>query len=231
MEILKVDVRLNTYAEAGDTVAEQADAVIIATGGMPNVGRFAGSGFAVSVWDVLSGQVAVAGDILLVDENGTASAASCAEFAAARGARVHIITPDREFGREIGGTNLGAHMSELYKHDVRIETDTRLASLRREGNKLLAAAQNTYSDKIRELEVDQVIGDNGTSPNDDIYTALKPLSRNLGEVDLRALADARPQMIVNNPDGKFALYKIGDAWVCRNLHAAMLDAARISHPL
>jgi len=231
MEILKVDVRLNTYAEAGDIVAEQADAVIIATGGMPNVGRFAGSEFAVSVWDVLSGQAPVGGDVLLVDENGTASAASCAEFAAARGAKVRIITPDREFGREIGGTNLGAHMSELYKHDVCIETDTRLASLRREGNKLLAAVQNTYSEKIRELPFDHVIGDNGTLPNDDVYLALKPLSRNLGEVDLRALADARPQAVVNNPEGTFDLYKVGDAWACRNLHAAMLDAARISHPL
>jgi 2,4-dienoyl-CoA reductase-like NADH-dependent reductase (Old Yellow Enzyme family)/thioredoxin reductase len=231
MEILKVDVRLNTFAEAGDIVTEQPDAVIVATGGMPNVGGFAGSELAVSVWDVLSGQAAVGGDVLLVDENGTASAASCAEFAAARGARVHIVTPDREFGREIGGTNLGAHMSELYKHDVVIETDTRLASLRREGNKLLASVQNTYSDKIRELAFDQVIGDNGTLPNDDVYFALKPLSRNLGEVDLRALADARPQAIVHNPQGAFDLYKVGDAWACRNLHAAMLDAARISHPL
>ncbi|WP_137931778.1 oxidoreductase [Mesorhizobium comanense] len=231
MEILKVDVRLNTFAEADDIVAEQPDAVIVATGGMPNVGGFAGSELAVSVWDVLSGQAAAGGDVLLVDENGTASAASCAEFAAARGARVHIVTPDREFGREIGGTNLGAHMSELYKHDVRIETDTRLASLRREGNKLLASVQNTYSDKIRELAFDQVIGDNGTLPNDDVYFALKPLSRNLGEVDLRALADARPQAIIHNPQGAFDLYKVGDAWACRNLHAAMLDAARISHPL
>ncbi|QKC92119.1 FAD-dependent oxidoreductase [Mesorhizobium sp. NZP2234] len=231
MDVLKVDVRLNTYAEADEVLGEKPDAVIIATGGLPNVGRFVGSELAASVWDVLSGQKAVGGDVLLVDENGTASAASCAEFAAAQGARVRIITPDREFGREIGGTNLGAHMSELYKRDVRIETDTRLLSLRRQGNKVIAVTQNTYSDKTRELELDHVIGDNGTLPNDDVYTTLKPLSRNLGEVDLRALADARPQTILTNPDGQFSLYKVGDAWACRNLHAAMLDAARISHPL
>ncbi|MFD2032948.1 hypothetical protein ACFSKM_26870 [Ancylobacter dichloromethanicus] len=212
-------------------LAEAPDAVIIATGGLPNLGRFEGLELAVSAWDVLSGQVAVGGAVLIADENGTASVASTAEFAAARGAKVRIVTPDREFGREIGGTNLGAHMSELYKHDVAIETDTRLIAVRRQGNGLVATVENTYSEKRREIPVDQVIGDNGTLPNDDVYVALKPLSRNLGEVDLRALADAREQSIVSNPEGRFVLYKVGDAWSSRNLHAAILDAARLTHPL
>lgn len=231
MEILNVDVRTNTYADVDDVLAEEPDTIIIATGGLPNVGRFAGSDLAVTVWDVLSGQVTTGGDVLLVDENGTASSASTAEFCAAKGARVHIVTPDREFGREIGGTNLGAHMTELYKHDVRIETDTRVASLSRVGNKLKATLENTYSEKQVEILFDQVVGDNGTLPNDDLYQALKPLSSNLGEIDLRALAAATAQTIVSNPEGKFALYKVGDAWSCRNLHAAMLDAARLTHPL
>lgn len=231
MEILNVDVRLNTYAEAEDVLAQAPDAVIIATGGLPNLGRFEGVELAVSAWDVLSGQTAVSGSVLIADENGTASVASTAEFAAAKGARVHIVTPDREFGREIGGTNLGAHMTELYKHDVAIETDTRLVALRRAGNGLIATLENTYSEKRREIAVDLVIGDNGTLPNDDVYTALKPLSRNLGEVDLRALADAREQTLVSNSEGRFVLYKVGDAWSSRNLHAAMLDAARLTHPL
>ena len=231
MQILGVDVRLNAYAEESDVLAEKPDAVIIATGGLPNLGRFEGADLAVSVWDVLSGQVSIGAEVLLADENGTASSASCAEFAAQKGAKVRIVSPDREFGREIGGTNLGAHMTELYKYDVRIETDTRLVSIARRDNRLVATLENTYSKVPRELVVDQVIGDNGTLPNDDLYFALKPHSRNLGEVDLRALAEARAQDVVNNPEGSFSLYKIGDAWSSRNLHAAMLDAARICHPL
>lgn len=231
MEILKVDVRTNTFAELDDVLAEEPDAVIIATGGLPNVGSFAGADLATSVWDVLSGSAPVGEEVLLVDENGTASSASTAEFCADKGAQVRIITPDREFGREIGGTNLGAHMTELYSHDVRIETDTRVSALTRQGNKIAATLENTYSEKQRTVLVDQVVGDNGTLPNDDLYQELKPLSSNLGEVDLRALADARAQTVVTNPEGKFAVYKVGDAWSCRNLHAAMLDAARITHPL
>lgn len=230
LEILKVDVRTNTYAGVEDVLAEDPDAVVVATGGLPNVGRFEGADLAMTVWDALSGHIAIGGDVLIADENGTASAASTAEFCAAKGARVHIVTPDREFGREIGGTNLGAHMTELYKREALIETDTRLIALSRDGNKIRAVLENTYSDRQRKILFDHVIGDNGTLPNDDLYHELKPLSSNLGEVDLRAFAVARAQAIRTNPGGRFALYKIGDAWSCRNLHASMLDAARITHP-
>ena len=231
MKRLDVDVRLNTLASEADVLNEKPDAVIIATGGLPNLGAFEGGELASSVWDVLSGQVQIGKNVLIADENGTASSASVAEFMAAAGAKVRIVSPDREFGREIGGTNLGAHMTELYKRDVEISTDTRLVKVMRNGNRLSAVTQNTYSKKESAHDVDQVVGDNGTLPNDDLYFTLKPLSRNLGEVDLRALADAREQTIVNNPGGTFVLYKVGDAWSCRNLHAAMLDSARICHPL
>jgi 2,4-dienoyl-CoA reductase-like NADH-dependent reductase (Old Yellow Enzyme family)/thioredoxin reductase len=231
MKVLKVDVRLNAYANAEEVLAENPDVVIIATGGLPNPGTFDGVEHVATVWDVLSGQASAGGDVLLVDENGTASSASCAEFAAAKGAKVKIITPDREFGREIGGTNLGAHMTELYKNGVKIETDTRLLAVSKNGSRFTATYENTYSKQTETVEVDLVIGDNGTLPNDDLYFELKPSSKNLGEVDLRALADAKLQTIISNPEGKFNLYKVGDAWSCRNLHAAMLDAARICHPL
>ena len=68
-------------------------------------------------------------------------------------------------------------------------------------------------------------------PNTDLYLALKPLSRNLGEVDLRALAEARPQAIERNAAGRFFLYRIGDDWAARNVHAAMLDAMRVCKAL
>jgi len=35
----------------------------------------------------------------------------------------------------------------------------------------------------------------------------------------------------NNPQGRFCLYRIGDAWASRNLNASVLDAARIAHAL
>jgi 2,4-dienoyl-CoA reductase-like NADH-dependent reductase (Old Yellow Enzyme family)/pyruvate/2-oxoglutarate dehydrogenase complex dihydrolipoamide dehydrogenase (E3) component len=231
MQHLGVEVQFNVYADESRILVEQPDVVIVATGGSPNVGRFEGAECAVSTWDVLSGQVKCGGHILLADENGSVPGLSCAEFAAAQGSKVRIVTPDRELGRDLGGTNLGAHMSELYKLGVAIETDTRLVSIAKSGNKLVATIANTYSGHENKLTVDQVIGENGTLPNDEVYFGLKPKSRNLGEVDLRALIALKPQNIVNNVEGTFSLYRVGDAWASRNLHAAMLDAARVAHTL
>ena len=231
MERLAVDVRLNRLAEAADILAEAPDVVIIATGGSPNPGHFEGSELATTTWDVLARNVECGPEVLVFDENGTSAALSCAEFVAAKGAKVQIVTPDRAPGIELGGTSLGAHMNELYKYGVTILPDTRLVSVRRSGNRLVAVLSNAYRDDAVEIEVDHVIGDNATLPNDDLYLALKPLSRNLGEVDLVAMAEARPQRIVSNPSGRFALYRVGDAWTARNIHAAMLDAMRICLPL
>ena len=137
MGLLGVDVRFNAYAEAADILSERPDVVVVATGGRPNVGKFDGAELAAATWDVLAGHVACERDILLIDENGSAPGLSCAEFAAARGSNVRLATPDREIGRELGGTNLGAHMTELYKLGVTIEVDIRLVSIVKSGNKLL----------------------------------------------------------------------------------------------
>ena len=224
---LGVDVRLNRLAEADDVLAEDADVVIVATGGLPNVGHFEGRELAVTAWDVLAGQVACGGEVLVVDESGDHTALSCAGFMAAKGARVEIVTPDRVLGAEMAETNLGAHMDELYKLGVEMRPDTRLVSLERDGNRLEAMLANTYRDDREPRLVDQVVGDYGTLPNDALYRALKPLSRNLGEADLRAMAEAAPQWIETNARGRFMLWRIGDAWASRNIHAAMLDAMRL----
>ena len=55
MDRLGVTVHLNRLAEAADVIAEAPDIVIIATGGLPEVGHFAGSELATTIWDVLSG--------------------------------------------------------------------------------------------------------------------------------------------------------------------------------
>ncbi len=62
---------------------------------------------------------------------------------------------------------------------------------------------------------------------DDLYFALKPLSRNLGAVDYDALIEGRPQSVETNADGTFRLFRIGDAVAARNTHAAIYDALRL----
>jgi 2,4-dienoyl-CoA reductase-like NADH-dependent reductase (Old Yellow Enzyme family)/thioredoxin reductase len=231
MKRLGVTVHLNTLASCSDVEALSPDEVIIACGGLPNVGDFAGNNLTDTTWDVFSGQRPPGDDVLVFDEHGGHGALACAELLAKGGARVTLATPDRATSSELGDTNIGAHMSELYGHGVTIQPDTRLTAVERDGNGLLAALTNLYSEQSQRMRVDQVVSDCGTLPNDELYFELKPLSSNLGEVDLRVLAAGAPQTVIRNPDGRFALYRIGDAWAGRNIHAAMLDAMRICRNL
>ena len=231
LERLGVEVRLNLLAEAGDVLNESPDVVVIATGGLPNVGYFDGSDLVATSWDVLAGATSVDGTVLLFEESGSHAGLSCAEFMAANGAEVEIITPEKALGRELGGTNLGAHMNEIYRHGVKIRPDSRLTSVKRVGNRMTARVKNIYNGVVDEIEVDAVVGEHGTLPNDDLYLELKPQSKNLGEVDLHAMAEFVSPVVETNPVGTFQLFRIGDAWTSRNVHAAMFDAMRVCKDL
>ena len=88
-----------------------------------------------------------------------------------------------------------------------------------------------FTGESEQHAVDRVVGDCGTLPNDAIYFDLKPGSTNLGEVDLAAMANAEPQRLCTNPDGAYLLFRAGDAWTSRNIHAAMLDSLRLCKDL
>jgi hypothetical protein len=42
------------------------------------------------------------------------------------------------------------------------------------------------------------------------------------------LLSGEPQSVIRNPDGKFQLFRIGDAVAARNTHAAVYDGLRIA---
>jgi hypothetical protein len=73
--------------------------------------------------------------------------------------------------------------------------------------------------------------EHGTLPLADLYVALKAESKNLGEVDYAAFIAGLPQEVTHNPDGRFRLYRIGDAVSSRNIHAAIYDGLRFCHVL
>ena len=231
VERLGVAVRVNHLAEVEDVLALDPDVVFVAAGGMPDVGSFKGPELAATTWDILSGQIEGAEQVLLFEETGTDSALVCAQELGRGGSRVELVTPDRTAAADVGSISAAAHMKELYRCGVTITTDRRLTEVRKAGNKLVAVLANAYSGAIEERQVDQVVGDFGTRPNTDLYERLKPDSTNLGELDISALRDYREQSIVTNESGRHALYRIGDAWSSRNAHAAIFDAARIASRL
>jgi len=226
-----VDLRFNTLAEADDVLAQDPDIVIVATGGLPDTGFLdAGEELVATSWDVLSGDAKPGRpgcEVLVFDDNGAHPAMQAAEMLAEAGGRVEIVTPERFFAPEIGGLNHVVYARCFETHDVRITLNRRLVSVRRDGNRLRATLGSDYTPGTVERIVDRVVVEHGTLPLDDLYFALKDGSINRGAVDYRALIAGRPQTIAPNPDGRYRLFRIGDAVASRNIHAAIYDALRL----
>ncbi|MBL8710536.1 MAG: NADH:flavin oxidoreductase [Rhodospirillaceae bacterium] len=220
--------RFNTYAEAGDILAEEPDIVVIATGGTPNTAPFkAGADLATSTWDVLSGQVALSDDIILYDDEAGHEALSTAEFLAGKGIKFELITPERLVGPDVGGLNYPAYYKAIYTTGARMTLNLRMTGIARDGNQLVATLVNPYDKSRTERRAQQIVVAHGNLPADAIYFDLKAQSRNRGEIDIDAFISGRPQAIATNAGGTFQLFRIGDAVSTRNIHAAIYDGLRL----
>ena len=229
VELAGVEVRLNSYAEAGDVLALAPDIVFVATGGMPNLGFFGpGEDLVISSWDLLSGQETLSGEVLVYDENGQHQGPTVAEFLARRGVKVTFVVPDRMPAVELGATNSAQSMKALYENGVAFVPDLALRGVRREGNRLVVTFRNLYTEQYLERQADHVVVEHGTLPADEVYRELKAASRNHGEIDQDALLAGRPQDLSANPDGRFMLFRVGDAVASRNIHAAIFDSLRLA---
>jgi NADPH-dependent 2,4-dienoyl-CoA reductase/sulfur reductase-like enzyme len=228
-ERLNVDMRFNSLAGAEDVAAEEPDIVIVATGGLPNeLPIEAGRDLLTSSWDIISGDAKPAREILFFDDNGGAHAGMTAvELLADGGASIELVTPERFFAPDMGGLNHVSYMRRFQEKDVRITIATKLHSVARRGNRLVAILSSEYARKTWLREVDQVVVEFATKPLDELYFELKPHSSNRGELDHKALIFGQPQRIKTNPKGRFQLFRIGDAVAARNIHAAIYDALRL----
>ena len=169
----------------------------------------------------------IAEDVLVYDDNGAHPGMQAAEMIAEAGSALEIVSPERFFAPEMGGLNHVSYAEAFHRAGVRITINCRLTAVRREGNKLAAVIGSDYGPRADTRLVDQVVVEHGTLPLDDLYFALKEQSINRGELDYLAFIAGRPQQIVRHPDGRFRLYRIGDAVSSRNIHAAIYDALRL----
>ncbi|AQS48627.1 N-methylproline demethylase [Thioclava nitratireducens] len=227
-ERLGVSFRFNSYADADTIRAEQPDVVVIATGGLPHTEVLAaGDNLVVSSWDILSGDARPGSNVLIYDDAGDYAALQAAETLAAGGAKVEIMTRDRNFSSEVMAMSLTPALRELQARDVTFTVLWKLTGVAKAGNGLVATIGSDYGDFTRERHVDQVVVNHGTRPLDDIYFDLRDGSSNQGEVDYEALIAGEPQRVARNPDGTYQLFRIGDAVAARNTHAAIYDALRL----
>ncbi|MBD9371221.1 FAD-dependent oxidoreductase [Rhizobium sp. ARZ01] len=228
LERLGVPVHYNVFAGRDEVLERTPDVVVIATGGIAqNPELESGDDLVISSWDIIAGAVKPEGPALLYDDNGAHSAMTAAELIANAGVELEVVSPERYFAPEIGGLNHVPYAKAFAEKNVRVTINTRLKAVRRDGNALVATLGSDYSEIARtERRVAQVVVEHGTMPMADLYFELKPLSRNLGAVDYKALIRRENPIATRNPDGTFDLIRIGDAVHSRNIHAGIYDALR-----
>ncbi len=106
---LGVDVNLNSPVDTGTIGSAQVDAVIVATGGLPNRPWWAppsseGGDRIADVIDVLAGRVHPEGSVVVIDDVGFHQATSVAELLADRHCQVEIVTKAMVVGQDLGIT-------------------------------------------------------------------------------------------------------------------------------
>ncbi|QRI64124.1 FAD-dependent oxidoreductase [Shinella sp. PSBB067] len=228
LERLGVPIRYNVFAGGDDVLALEPDLVVVATGGIAqNPELEAGDDLVISSWDIIAGAVKPEGPVLLYDDNGAHTGMTAAELIAKAGVEIELVSPERFFAPEIGGMNHVPYAKAFAERNVRVTINTRLKAVRRDGNALVATLGSDFSPTAAaERRVAQVVVEHGTMPMADLYFELKPLSRNLGAVDYKALMRQENPIRSRNPEGTFDLFRIGDAVHSRNIHAGIYDAMR-----
>jgi 2,4-dienoyl-CoA reductase-like NADH-dependent reductase (Old Yellow Enzyme family) len=224
---LGVPIVLNTYVEANMLMGEAWDVVIVATGGTPAAPAVPGAHLVHDTWDLLAGAKRIQGHVAVYDDHGGNQALDAAEALVRGGATVEIITPERTVSPDVGSLTASGYFHSMDQSGTRV-TDLRRLLAVTEGADGLTISLGVDGIDFREERVfDAVVAEMGTEQVRELYDELMPSSTNLGAVDLSDLLALRPQSIVRNADGRFQIFRIGDAIASRNVHAAMLDAARL----
>jgi len=234
LDRLGVDVRLGTSANADMIRDLKPDVCILATGGTPFIEQNphwgAAEGLVVSSWDILNGTVEPGKNVLIYDTICEFSGMSAADYLLSKGSLVELVTDDIKPGVGIGGTTFPTYYRSLYEKEVIMTSDLMLEKVYKEGDKLVALLENEYTGQQEERVVDQIVVENGTRPNEELYYELKAESRNKGQIDNETLfaIKAQPVLSEDTSDGKgMILWRLGDCVSQRNTHAAIYDALRL----
>jgi 2,4-dienoyl-CoA reductase-like NADH-dependent reductase (Old Yellow Enzyme family) len=150
LHTLQVEVRLNTYMEAGDVQAVGADVVILATGSLPPETGFQKAlpqlevmpglerGGVHSVEAVMAREVRLGRRVLLLDEGGGWRGLGTAWHLAIEGHAVTVVSPDPMIGKELQRTSADIPLRrELRKLGVVFVLDSSIAEWRQGGATLL----------------------------------------------------------------------------------------------
>jgi 2,4-dienoyl-CoA reductase-like NADH-dependent reductase (Old Yellow Enzyme family)/thioredoxin reductase len=172
MQSLGVDVHLGTNVTPEMVIQQQPDAVIVATGGLPFMPVIPGSenGNVLEMKRVLSEEVEVGQNVLVVDYQHHLYGLDVADFLAERGKRVELITDVAFAGTEVDIYTIDTAYLNALSRGVEI---TPLTSLK-EVNGKTVTVYHVITNAERQIEgIDTVVICTDERPNDELYHTLK----------------------------------------------------------
>lgn len=231
LERLGVECRTNIYAEADEVIDEQPDAVIVATGGVPDLEWIKGTEHCTSAWEILDGSAPIRDHVIIFDGTGRHPGPQAAERVRSAGKQVSYFSGDGHLAVELTYAERVTWKRHFYQLGITPSFDRRLVEIQRQGNQLAATFLNDVTLETETVVGDQVVAEHGTIPMDDVFHELRTHASNDGVTDPHRLLKGEPQTQVLNPDGRFQLHRVGDAVASRNIHSAILDAYRVARAL
>ncbi len=229
LDLLDVDVRLNTYVEATEVLAESPDIVIVATGGLPNLDWLDGAELCTSVWDALAGGATLGDSVIVYDGTGRHAAPTIAERAEQAGSSIEYIMLDDIPAKELTYAERVIWKKRFAEKGIEPRGEYGPPAVERSGNMLMATFVHELTGETLRLEADTVVVETGTVPADGIFHDLRASAVNDGVMDFNALTKGVPQP-APKAEG-LTLFRIGDALSSRDVAAAMFDALRLCSQL
>ena len=225
---LGVDLGLNCRVEP-QSIEEDVDVVIVATGGVPDLDWIDGAEHCTSAWDVLGGNGSAGGTAIVYDGTGRHAALTAAETIRLAGGEVAFFGLDGHLAMEMSYAEQVIWRRRTYELGIEPKLDRRLERVVRAGNRLRVTFRNELTGEAEEHETSRIVVEHGTRPADALFRGLVRRSANGGVVDQRALLAGAPQPETDT--NGFQLFRIGDAVSSRNIYAAVLDAFRLCRTL
>jgi len=204
-EQLGIDVRTGVLATPETVLAEKPDAVVIATGSMPDRTALPGADGpeVADVTDILSGEVKPGKKALVIDRLGFHEATSVAEYMADQGCEVEVVTPTLYVGQDLGVTlDLENWYRQARRLGIRCTPNHSVLSI---ADGVVTALHN-YSGQLVNF--------------DKVDTVVLAIHRRADSALYHALKDNVP-----------VVHRIGDCVTPRRAHAAIIEGEKAGRAL
>jgi 2,4-dienoyl-CoA reductase-like NADH-dependent reductase (Old Yellow Enzyme family)/thioredoxin reductase len=198
-----VEIVLQTDATPELVRAHRPDVVVVATGSRPRFPSIpiAGDAFVVSARDVLLDRATPRGRVAIIADDPHMTGPTTADFLAARGYSVEVITPHYVVGEGIDDTQKPVILERLLRQGVALSPLLEARAILSEG----VQVRHILTGETRVIPSDTVVAACGGCADDALFHALR--------------------------DWPVERYLIGDAFAPRRVHDALLEGTRVARGL